>query len=307
MFTAPLKDVRQAVSRGTLGSLNPTPWAAMTGNCTGWVTYSYLIQNQFMFWANAPGLIVSIYLNMAAAKLQYCDRMSSSMRSSFVQLLESNRRSFVIPAGEGRVLGGDLDKEEEGNDEQDLSDGHPSTVQTFSNLRKMALDITMQKTEAPASHEKVVVGVVTIWLAVISLLSFLKPNLEQWKLAIGIIVNINLCFFYGAPLSTIFTVLKTRDSSSIHRWTMMMNTANACFWTAFGFGIMDWIIIVPNGFGAILGFIQMFLRLVVPSRETFPSGEVERQLELSGGVTDVDIEATVSASTAEASTKNGSQ
>eukprot|EP00579_Thalassiosira_antarctica_P032040 CAMPEP_0201992858 /NCGR_PEP_ID=MMETSP0905-20130828/1274_1 /ASSEMBLY_ACC=CAM_ASM_000554 /TAXON_ID=420261 /ORGANISM="Thalassiosira antarctica, Strain CCMP982" /LENGTH=269 /DNA_ID=CAMNT_0048547595 /DNA_START=329 /DNA_END=1138 /DNA_ORIENTATION=- len=269
---------------------------------------------------------------MAAAKLQYCDRMSSSMRTSFVQLLEANRRSFAIPAGEGRVLGGDLDKEEEGNDEQDFSDGHPSTVQTFSNLRKMALDITMQKTEAPASHEKVVVGVVTIWLAVISLLSFLKPNLEQWKLAIGIIVNINLCFFYGAPLSTIFTVLKTRDSSSIHRvslsistyskqqksnilslsffagqWTMMMNTANACFWTAFGFGIMDWIIIVPNGLGAILGFIQMFLRLVVPSRETFPSsGEIERQDELSVGGTDVDIEATVSASTAEASTNNGS-
>ena len=43
MFTAPLKDVRQAVRRGTLGSLNPTPWAVMTGNCTGWVIYSFLI------------------------------------------------------------------------------------------------------------------------------------------------------------------------------------------------------------------------------------------------------------------------
>ena len=43
-FTAPFNDVRQAVSRGTLGHLNPTPWAAMTGNCCGWVTYSYLIQ-----------------------------------------------------------------------------------------------------------------------------------------------------------------------------------------------------------------------------------------------------------------------
>jgi solute carrier family 50 protein (sugar transporter) len=42
--TAPFKDVRQAVSNGTLGNLNPTPWAFMTGNCCGWVTYSYLIQ-----------------------------------------------------------------------------------------------------------------------------------------------------------------------------------------------------------------------------------------------------------------------
>ena len=42
--SAPFHDVRRAVSHGTLGHLNPTPWAAMTGNCIGWVTYSYLIQ-----------------------------------------------------------------------------------------------------------------------------------------------------------------------------------------------------------------------------------------------------------------------
>mmetsp|Transcript_32692 Transcript_32692/g.68760 ORF Transcript_32692/g.68760 Transcript_32692/m.68760 type:complete len:243 (+) Transcript_32692:271-999(+) len=218
MFAAPLKDVRLAVSRGTLGSLNPTPWAVMTGNCTGWITYSYLIQNQFMFWANAPGLILSIWFNMAAAKLQYCDRMSTSMRSSFVQLLDANRRSFALRGGERVVLGGDLDQEEDFLSD----DGNHSAVQTFATLRKTALEITLQKTEAPAPHEKVVVGVITVWVAVISLLSFLKPDVEQWKLVIGIVVNINLCFFYGAPLSTIFTVLKNRDSSSIHRWTMLM-------------------------------------------------------------------------------------
>eukprot|EP00581_Thalassiosira_minuscula_P011223 CAMPEP_0183722960 /NCGR_PEP_ID=MMETSP0737-20130205/14741_1 /TAXON_ID=385413 /ORGANISM="Thalassiosira miniscula, Strain CCMP1093" /LENGTH=236 /DNA_ID=CAMNT_0025953207 /DNA_START=373 /DNA_END=1083 /DNA_ORIENTATION=- len=236
---------------------------------------------------------------MAAAKLQYCDRIKSSMRSSFVHLLDSNRRSFALPSnGERRVLGGDLDKEEEEKEEEDNTTNQSSLVQNFSNLRKMALDITIQKAEAPAPHEKVVVGVVTIWLAVISLLSFLKLNIEQWKLAVGLIVNINLCFFYGAPLSTIFTVLKTRDSSSIHRWTMLTNTMNACFWTAFGFGIMDWFIIVPNGLGAILSFIQIFLRIVVPSREISSSSSDE--------VTDGDIEATKSAHTMEGLTENES-
>ena len=33
MFAAPLKDVRDAVKNGSLGKLNPTPWAVMTGNC----------------------------------------------------------------------------------------------------------------------------------------------------------------------------------------------------------------------------------------------------------------------------------
>lgn len=42
-FTAPLKDVHRAVQNGSLGHLNPTPWAVMTGNTLGWITYSYLL------------------------------------------------------------------------------------------------------------------------------------------------------------------------------------------------------------------------------------------------------------------------
>ena len=84
---------------------------------------------------------------------------------------------------------------------------------------------------------------------------------------------------------------------------ILFSTANACFWTAFGFGVMDYIIMVPNGLGAILGFIQMFLRLVVPSGDTSPS-EIETQVDdKSEGVADVDIEATASASTTEAPAK----
>ena len=76
--------------------------------------------------------------------------------------------------------------------------------------------------------------------------------------------------FYGAPLSTIYTVLKTRDSSSIHRRTMLMNTSNAVFWAAFGVGIRDWIVIIPGSIGAVLGLIQIFLRFVIPnSSSTF--------------------------------------
>ena len=43
-IVAPIKDVQSAVKEGTLGPLNPTPWAVMTGNCIGWIVYSYLIQ-----------------------------------------------------------------------------------------------------------------------------------------------------------------------------------------------------------------------------------------------------------------------
>ena len=282
--------------RGTLGHLNPTPWAVMTGNCIGWLTYSYLINNLFLFFANAPGLILSVWLNMAAAKLQYSDRISKGMRASFVELLDRNRQSFRMPRGR-RLDSGDLNRDDildnENNDDNgteiegrdaainnatrnsinEASDndanGSTNDIHSFANLKQMALDITIQKAEAPAPHEKIVVGVVTFWVSVISLLYFLQLNISQWKYVVGIITNINTCMFYGAPLSTIYTVIKQRDSSSIHRPTMILNTSNAVFWAAFGFGVRDWIIVIPGSIGAMLGFIQIFLRLVVPSSSTF--------------------------------------
>ena len=48
------------------------------------------------------------------------------------------------------------------------------------------------------------------------MLSFLKVSLEQWKLVIGIVSITNTFFFYVAPLSTIVTVLKTRDSRQVY-------------------------------------------------------------------------------------------
>ena len=66
---------------GSLGNLNPTPWAfmtgnsdricivfsitwsisnflikIMTGNCIGWIAYSYITLDLFVFFANAPGV-----------------------------------------------------------------------------------------------------------------------------------------------------------------------------------------------------------------------------------------------------------
>lgn len=46
---------------------------------------------------------------------------------------------------------------------------------------------------------------------------------------------------------------------------------------------MDMVLLIPNGLGAILGFIQMFLCLVAPRRET---GETE--VQDSHDVADID-------------------
>ena len=63
-------------------------------NTTNSPEFSTVSQNLFVFFPNAWGFMVSIWLNMAAVKLQYSDRMAASLRSSFVQLLDDNRKSF---------------------------------------------------------------------------------------------------------------------------------------------------------------------------------------------------------------------
>jgi solute carrier family 50 protein (sugar transporter) len=68
MFAAPCRDLQLAIKGGNLGDLNPTPWAFMLGNCFGWVFYSMLLKNYWIFFGNAPGLILSVWLNMGAGR-----------------------------------------------------------------------------------------------------------------------------------------------------------------------------------------------------------------------------------------------
>jgi hypothetical protein len=115
------------------------------------------------------------------------------------------------------------------------------------------------------THDYWAMGMIAFWMAITSILCFGESlSSETRQLIVGSIVNLNLVFFYGAPLSTIATILKTRNTASLHVWTMLTNTANGVFWMAYGFAVLDYFVYVPNGLGALLGFIQMFLFLIFP-------------------------------------------
>ncbi|KAL3768110.1 hypothetical protein ACHAWO_008278 [Cyclotella atomus] len=353
MFAAPLKDVHRAVQNGSLGHLNPTPWAVMTGNTLGWITYSYLLNNYFIFFANAPGFIFSIWLNMAAAKLQYCDRLADNMRSSFAEMVEVKRQSmhksmhqsmmrersqrrnpsavsFQIehnaeskcdrPIDEERLRAHDIldnswkQRAEDTDLESTLKqtnrvnlDPAPSysisttqnhnsldestnsgqfihphhMLQKFAELGTAALGISTERMEAPAPHEKVVVSIIVAWFVFISCIIFIPMDDKRREFIIGIAVNVNMSFFYGAPLSIIWKVIKTKDSGWIHHQTMIMNTLCALFFLAFGFGRMDYFLIVPNGIGVVLGGVQLFLRLIVPHSESLDNSNPERKAEIN--------------------------
>jgi solute carrier family 50 protein (sugar transporter) len=267
MFFASYKDVKLAVARGSLGDLNPTPWAFMLGNCCGWVIYSFLLQNLWIFFADAPGFVLSVWLNLGAAKLQYQDHHANEMRKSFANYLGKSQKESQLSSHALQVPLGNSNGVREEQVEEQAPDG---TLQKAVDFGKIVWDVTSAQMQAPAPHENVVLVIVVIWVAVISIIAFADFSQSTKELIVGVVLGLNVVFFYGAPLSTILIVMKSRNSASIHVWTMFTNTANALFWFAYGLAVLDPIIYVPNGIGLALGAVQIILFLSFPRIPNLP-------------------------------------
>jgi solute carrier family 50 protein (sugar transporter) len=247
MFLAPFGDLQKAVLTKHLNDLNPTPFAIMVGNCYGWTLYGILRNNFWVYFANAPGLLIAVWLNLGAVKLLYQQHHHDEMRKSFIERYNKD----------------------------DAPSTHVENAADITkDLARRIWDVTSQTTPAKMAHEKLVMIVVVIWMAVSSLVGFAgSTNLvsaSNWPshaintAIVGYVVNVNLVFFYGAPLSTIWKVLSQKNTNTIHIPTLVTNTLNGTFWFAYGLAIQDWFIAVPNGMGAALGVVQVILLVLFP-------------------------------------------
>mmetsp|Transcript_9413 Transcript_9413/g.19526 ORF Transcript_9413/g.19526 Transcript_9413/m.19526 type:complete len:283 (+) Transcript_9413:56-904(+) len=248
VFAAPIHDLNQALARGSLGSLNTTPWAVMTGNCLGWCAYSYCTNDPFVLASNLPGLILSLWLNIGACKLQYLGQIR-------------NIQSF---------------QDCQDDEEPETAHRKPIFVQRLST----------------APQDEILFGILGLWAVVLTSVRWMNSLMEQqlynvWEpqSVIGLLVNINLVFFYGAPLQTMKLVLETRSSDSIHTPTVSRNVVNAIFWMSYGLAREDPIIYGPNGVGLLLGLAQVALCAVYPkqSSRTPESTAVEETVDFQSG------------------------
>lgn len=264
MFAAPYQDLKARIKRGSLGDLNPVPWAMMLGNCMGWLGYSFLIEDYFLYFANGPPLILAIWYNLVATKLQFAQvRAQRQMRKSFATYYQTSVRRMSMRA---------LAVTEE--DDQNPMD-------TAMNWARSVVHKMVSPDDKPAQsrQEKLVVGVVFVWVALFTVVGLGDFSSKANEYIIGIAVNCNLVFFFAAPLSTIFHVLRERNSASIHIRTMVTNTVNGTFWTAYGLAVLDPFVYVPNGMGVFLGAIQIFLVLTFPRKAKDDEEEVLEVLE----------------------------
>jgi len=206
----------------------------------GWVAYSVVTQNMFVLVSNAPGLILSIWLNMGAAKLQYQEMYRSRYH------------------GDNSLF---LRNEEEEDSNEFSEDANSSGSHTYIPVPSCT------------SHEHWVIGIITIWMIVLTVACFGPLSDVERANLIGIVVNVNLVVFYGAPLSTIKNVLRSRNSVSIHRKTLATGFLNSFFWLAYGIALMDMVILVPNASGFLLSVIQIILCIA------FPRSDIEYRVE----------------------------
>lgn len=71
----------------------------------------------------------------------------------------------------------------------------------------------------------------------------------------------------GSPLSSIKTVIATRDSSSILGTLTAAQVVNTILWTAYGLAISDTFVWGPNAVGLGLGLAQLALKLAFPAKK----------------------------------------
>ncbi|KAL3935903.1 MAG: hypothetical protein SGBAC_008666 [Bacillariaceae sp.] len=274
MFAAPVLDLKAAIDKGDLGDLNPTPWAFMLGNCMGWVLYGTLLQNLWVFFGNAPGLLVSIWLNLGAVKLLYQKHHVTELRDVTVAFLnrEHPKRIIIPRTGDGEILVSAQDNSS-ADETNDSNNCDSNSTKNEDDWATTIYNLTSNMKPAPSRHETLVMLMCVIWVIFGTILALVNAmDLDSKVLMVGIVTNCILIFFYGAPLSTIFTVLKEKHTASIHIPTMMLNTLNSSFWCAYGIAIGDFFLAAPNGLGAMFGGIQIFLYVTLPRTPSSESG-----------------------------------
>ena len=272
MCASPFKDLKKAVDKGDLGDLNPTPWAFMLGDCLGWTVYGIMTKDPWLFFGNCPGLLMSVWYNLGAVKVSYLKHHSQKMRKNIVQLLMKEDYSGpIVISPIDSVESDDDDEDEDDDDDIELGDSTrtASTVLSRSpgEWDQLIFKVISPKLPVPDPHAYLIMAILFIWISCISAI-FLVPGITQSarEIIVPSLATVTLILFYGAPLSTIFTVLTIRDSSSIHFPTMACNTLNGAFWTAYGFAVSDFFIIVPNAIGTMFGIVQFILYFLFPAR-----------------------------------------
>ena len=178
--------------------------------------------------------MISVWLNVGAAKLQYLERyemirtpvvQDSSSHHSFSLPLELNNDVNNDGVPTNTTAKGDSSNisnnpSPSNNEHGEGSSSNASTTSGTFITSTNDLAVVQQPLPTSTRHEHWLIYVLLVWIILLSFLMFVPMSNKLIATIIGVVVNLNLVVFYGAPLSTILEVLQTKSSQSIHRGTL---------------------------------------------------------------------------------------
>jgi solute carrier family 50 (sugar transporter) len=244
LSTFPALDLLRALRVGNLGPLNPNPWAIMTGNCLGWCAYAFYTQDPFLLASSLPGLLVSFWLNMGAAKLQY------------VAALESGANAGETDASVGR---------------RDGEERHNDHILRDSNNGPHHRNGAAHKSPRYLPQDTLFMAFLSAWTIILVCVGWVRPLLSQHATSIvGWLATANAILSYAAPLQTVTSVLSTGVSDSLHTPTVVLNCLSAILWFSYGLAKSD-IVMYCNAIGFILGVPQVLMLVRYPKSDVLGS------------------------------------
>ena len=113
---------------------------------------------------------------------------------------------------------------------------------------------------------RLVVALAAVTIHLWTYLSLSRRSLGQVRAALGLFASGLFVVLAGSPLSTIRTVLATRDASSILAPLTAAQVANCALWSFYGLAIRDRFVYGPNLTGLGFGLVQLSLKLAFPSK-----------------------------------------
>jgi solute carrier family 50 protein (sugar transporter) len=154
--------------------------------------------------------------------------------------------------------------------------------------------------ESDAAARKTLVRSLLFWLAFWALLGwaaiFVLASTARAP-TVGFVSCGVIMLMYAAPLSTLATVLRTRDASSLYLPMCAIAATCTLLWTVYGFVLGDVFIWAPNGVGMCLSSVQLALIGLLPSkgRPTTAQGKpvltaAELDLEIGCLHAEIDLE-----------------
>ncbi|KAG0486040.1 hypothetical protein HPP92_008135 [Vanilla planifolia] len=106
---------------------------------------------------------------------------------------------------------------------------------------------------------KILAGELSFMAVVVAVVLTVGHTHDMRSLVVGILCVIFGTCMYASPLSVMKLVIQTKSVKYMPFWLSLAGFLNGVCWTAYALLKFDIFVTIPNGLGAIFGFLQLLL------------------------------------------------